>query len=158
MASPIGPDLRQSFWTALDDSPFLMVRLAGGDTGGQPMTAMLDPSAHGTIWFFMSRDNDLASGGEVRAEFAAKGHRLFAALTGTLEIEPDRAVFEKLWSNKVAAWFKGGKDDPALRLMRYAIAHAEVWEVDMSIGGLLHLFTGTLIPHEEAGHHAEGTV
>jgi hypothetical protein len=42
--------------------------------------------------------------------------------------------------------------------MRFEIADAEVWQVDMTVTGLLHLFTGSLIHPEEAGHHAEGAV
>jgi general stress protein 26 len=106
----------------------------------------------------MNRSNTLAPGGAARADLSAKGHKLFAAITGTLTEETNRAVFDKLWSDKVAAWFKGGKDSPDLLLMRMDIDDAEVWQVDMTVTGLLHLFTGSLIQPEEAGHHAVGPV
>jgi len=152
------PEIRKAFWKSLADSPFLMVRLRDGAGAGQPMTAMLDVDAHGTIWFFMDKGNRLAAGGPAQADLSAKGHKLFAALSGTLIAETDRAVFDKLWSDKVGAWFEGGKDSPSLLLMRFEIADAEVWQVDMTVTGLLHLFTGSLIHPEEAGHHAEGAV
>jgi general stress protein 26 len=152
------PEIRKAFWKSLADSPFLMVRLTNGGDAGQPMTAMLDKDAHGTIWFFMNKSNRLAPGGPAQADLSAKGHKLFAALSGTLMPETDHAVFDKLWSDKVGAWFEGGKDSPSLLLMRFEIADAEVWQVDMTVSGLLHLFTGSLIQPEEAGHHAEGAV
>ena len=152
------PEIRKAFWKALDHSPFLMVRLAEAASSGQPMTAMLDADAHGTIWFFMNRSNTLAPGGPARADLADKGHSLFAALTGTLHEETDQAVRDKLWSDKVAAWFKAGKDSPQVLLQRFEISEAEVWQVDMTVGGLLHLFTGTLIQPEQAGHHDSGRV
>jgi general stress protein 26 len=150
--------IRTAFWKELAHSPFLMVRLAGAGNSGQPMTAMLDADAHGKIWFFMNRTNTLAPGGTARADLSAKGHGLFAAIAGTLHEETDHAVRDKLWSNQVAAWFKEGKDSPAVLLMRFDIDEAEVWQADMSIAGLLHLFTGTLIEPEQAGHHATGPV
>ena len=152
------PEIRDAFWKALDHSPFMMVRLAEANSSGQPMTAMLDADAHGTVWFFMHRDNTLGPGGAARAEFSDKGHTLFAALRGTLREEHDQAVRDKLWSNQVAAWFKEGKDSPEVLLQRFEIADAEVWQADMSVGGLLHLFTGTLIQPDQAGHHATGRV
>ncbi len=150
------PEIRKAFWKALDDSPFVMLRLAGNGNSSEPMTAILDVDAHHTVWFFMSKTNTLAAGGAARAELSAKNHKLFATLAGTLTQEHDRAVFDKLWSDKVGAWFKGGKDSPDLVLMRFAIADAEIWQVDMTVAGLLHLFTGTFIEPEQAGHHAAG--
>lgn len=154
----MNPEIRNAFWKELAHSPFMMVRLANPAGSGQPMTAMLDAQAHGKIWFFMNSGNTLAPGGPAHAELSAKGHGLFAAITGTLHAETDPAVRDKLWSDKVAAWFKQGKDSPAVLLMRFDIVDAEVWQVDMSVAGLLHLFTGTLIQPEQAGHHATGPV
>jgi general stress protein 26 len=150
--------IRHAFWKELSHSPFMMVRLAGAGTSGQPMTAMLDADAHGKVWFFMNSTNTLAPGGAARAELSSKGHGLFAAIAGTLTEETDQAVRDKLWSNQVAAWFKQGKDSPAVLLMRFDIDDAEVWQTDMTIAGLFHLFTGTLIEPEQAGHHATGPV
>ncbi len=151
-------NIRHTFWTEFAKSPFVMVRLAGNNCDGQPMTAMLDKDAHHAIWFYLSRTTTLAQGGPAKADLSSKAHKLFAAMTGNLSVETDRAVFEKLWSNKVGAWFKGGKNDPALIMMRFDIDSAEIWQTDMSIMGLFHLFTGQLIQPNEAGHHAIGQV
>ena len=76
----------------------------------------------------------------------------------TLTEETDRAVFDALWSDKVGSWFEGGKDSPSILLQRFDIADAQVWQVDMTVAGLFHLFTGTPIKSEQAGHYAEGPV
>ena len=152
------PEIREAFWKALAHSPFMMVRLDQADSGGQPMTAMLDSDAHGKIWFFMASNNTLAPGGAAHAELSDKGHSLFAALNGTLQREDDATVRDKLWSGKVAAWFKEGKDSPSVLLMRFDIADAHVWQVDMTAAGLFHLFTGTLIKPGQAGHYDTGPV
>jgi len=156
--SIMDPEIRKAFWKELADSPYVMVRLNQTTADGQPMRAMLDADAHQKIWFFMNRDNALVPGGPAKFDVSAKGHKLFASVTGTMSEENDRAVFEKLWSDKVGAWFKGGKDSPSILLMRFDIADAHVWQVDMTVSGLFHLFTGTLIQPEEAGHYATGAV
>lgn len=151
-------EIRKAFWHALADSPYLMVRLAAAGSASHPMTVMLDESAHGAVWFFMRSDNVLAPGGPARADLSAKGHDLFAAVSGTLTEETDRTVFDKLWSNKVEAWFEGGRNNPSILLMRFDISDAEVWKVDMSVMGLIHLVSGSPIHPEEAGEHATGRV
>jgi general stress protein 26 len=148
-------EIRTKFWEELSDSPFMMVRLASGNSTGQPMTAQLDKEARHAVWFFMNQDNTLAPGGPAHADIATKGHKVFAALSGNLVEESDRAVFDKLWTDKVAAWFDNA--NPPL-LMRFDIADSEVWQVDMTIAGLFHLYTGSPIKPEEVGHHATGRV
>src|SRR3546814_12340173 len=74
-----------------------------------PMNAQLDKDAHGAFWFFTASDNRLAAGGPAMAQFAAKGHALFACISGTLVSESDRTVLDKLWSTSTAAWYEGGK-------------------------------------------------
>jgi general stress protein 26 len=35
-----------------------------------------------------------------------------------------------LWSPSVAAWYKGGKNDPNLKLLRFDTENATIWEAD----------------------------
>lgn len=150
-------EIRDAFWHALARSPIMMLRLAkgGGDAGSAlavPMTAQLDPDADGCIWFFMSADNNLAAGGPAQADFSAKGHDVFAVLNGNLVEEADRAVFDRLYTKEVAAWFEGGK---ASLLMRLDIADAEVWTTDRSLAGLFQRMIGT---SGQKGDHASGPI
>ncbi|MDE2405547.1 MAG: pyridoxamine 5'-phosphate oxidase family protein [Sphingomonadales bacterium] len=149
-------DLRETFWHAVEDSPFLMVGLAGQPP--QPMTAMLDRDAHHAIWFFTSRSGALAPGGPAQLSFASRDHKLFAALSGTLSPENDRATFEKHWSNQVESWFPGGRADPDLLFLRCDITASEVWKVDMTVAGMFHLMTGRPVEAGEVGDHAVGRV
>ena len=48
------------------------------------------------------------------ATYAAKGHKLFAHIHGTLAPSNDRAVIDRLWNPIIASWYKDGKDDPDL--------------------------------------------
>jgi general stress protein 26 len=129
MASP--QELEAKFWKALRADRTMMLGLDGVEDGhARPMTAHVDGN-HGPIWFFTSRDNRivqlLGQGQRAIATFASKDHDLFATLQGTLSLDGDRAVVDRLWNRYVAAWYEGGKDDPKLALLRLDAEHAEVW-------------------------------
>jgi general stress protein 26 len=151
-------EIREAFWHALEGSPFVMLRQATFGATGQPMTAQLDRDAHHTIWFFAKRSGGPALEMPAQIDFACKGHKVFAALSGNLHFEHSRAQLDKLWSNQTAAWFPAGKDDPDLGFMRFEVTSAEVWQADLSVAGKFHLMTGTPIQPEQAGEHAVGLV
>jgi general stress protein 26 len=112
------------FWKALKSDMTVMLGLAkGGDGHAQPMTAQLgDREGRGPIWFFTSKDTDLAraigAGAPAMMQFAAKDHELFASVEGRLSPDNDRATIDRLWNPFVAAWFEGGKEDSKLQLIR----------------------------------------
>ncbi|BBB09701.1 pyridoxamine 5'-phosphate oxidase family protein [Sphingopyxis sp. EG6] len=148
-------DIKQQFWKALAASPYVMVGRAGERAHHIPMNAQLDEDADSAFWFFTSTDNRLAGGGPAMAQFASKGHDLFACISGTLVRENDRSVLDKLWSNGVAAWYEGGKDDPKLLLLRFDLGDAEIWTADPGIKGIFKLMTGMTMKEGELGQHAE---
>jgi general stress protein 26 len=129
MATPA--DLEAKFWKALKSDMTMMLGLDGVEDGhARPMTAQLD-GERGPIWFFASKDNAIVQkldrGNRAIATFASKGHDLFASVHGTLSVDTDRAVIDKLWNRYVAAWFQGGKDDPKLALLRLDPEQGEIW-------------------------------
>jgi general stress protein 26 len=145
--------LKKDLWKRMTDSPFLMVGLNG--SAGEPLTAQLDKDQVDTLWFFIGKGNRLAKGGAALAQFVSKGHDFFASLTGSIAIDNDRGMIDKLWSNQVEAWFPKGKTDPDLALIRFDIADAELWETDMSLSGKLKMIFGGKIQPGEAGSHAK---
>ena len=120
-------DIRKAFWKALDASPYVMVGMTGEREHHIPMNAQLDKDANSAWWFFTATDNRLAAGGPAMAQFASKGHDLFACISGTLRREEDRAVLDRLWNNGIVAWYPGGKDDPRLTLLCMDCDDAQVW-------------------------------
>lgn len=129
-------ELEEKFWKALESDRTVMLGLDGMEDGhARPMTAQAE-ERRSPIWFFTSVDNalvrKLGEGGSGRAiaGFASKGHDLFASIRGTLRVDTDRAVVERLWNPFVGAWYEG-KDDPKIRLLRLDAEDAEVW-VDAS--------------------------
>jgi len=148
-------DIKQSFWKALTDSPYVMVGQVGERAHHIPMNAQFDEDARGAFWFFTATDNRLAGGGPAMAQFASKGHDLFACIAGTLRPEVDRAVLDRLWNNGIAAWYPGGKEDPKLVLLRLDLEDAEIWTADPGIKGMFKLATGMTMKEGDLGQHAK---
>lgn len=127
---PTPQEIEAKFWSALKSDRTLMLGLDGAEGGHtRPMTAQVEAD-RSPIWIFTDVDNPLAgarTGAPVTASFVAKGHDLFASLRGTLTVDRDRAVIERLWNKWVEAWFPEGKDDPRMTLLRLDAVDAEVW-------------------------------
>ena len=126
-------DITAAFWSRLRSDRTVMLGLEeSAPTSLRPMTAQLDGDAdQGPIWFFTSNDTSLVM--QAKAEdlglftFVSKGHDVFATVHGHMTRVKDRASIERLWNPSVAAWYKGGKDDPTLALLRFDPAQAEIW-------------------------------
>jgi general stress protein 26 len=140
-------DITAAFWSHLRSDRTVMLGLEdSAPTSLRPMTAQCDGDAdHGPIWFFTRTDTALVR--QARAEdlaiftFVSKGHEIFATVHGHMTQVTDRAVIDRLWSPSVAAWYEGGRDDPALALMRFDPARAEIWRDGSSLlDGLKLLF------------------
>ncbi len=128
---PTPQELEQRFWKALKSDMTMMLGLNGVEDGhARPMTAQFEDES-GPIWFFTAKDTalveGLTDGDRAIATFASKGHDLFATVHGSLRVDNDRAVIDRLWNPFVAAWYEEGKDDPKLALLRFDAERAEIW-------------------------------
>jgi len=144
---PDTQEIERQFWKALRSDMTVMLGVSGAhDVTPRPMTAQIDGEAdQGPIWFFTSKDSTLAK--SVAREqpsyfnFVAKGHDVWASVSGRLIVANDRAVIDRLWNSFIAAWYEGGKDDPDLCLMRFDPMDAEIWLDGSSLlAGLKVLF------------------
>ncbi|PZO64148.1 MAG: general stress protein [Pseudoxanthomonas suwonensis] len=124
-------ELKQGFWKALDSDRTVM--LGTTRVHARPMTGLIE-NGNGPVWFFTADDNAIVQsfkrGGKPEVAvftFASKDHQLFATVGGTLVVDNDPAVIDRLWNPFVAAWYEGGKDDPKLRLLRFDADAAEIW-------------------------------
>jgi len=126
----------------------MMLGLDGVEDGhARPMTAQLEHDDRGPIWFFTARDNTIvkklaAQSNRTIATFTSKGHDLFATIHGTVRLDTDRAVIDRLWNRYIAAWYEGGKDDPKLALLRLDPERAEIWADASSILAGVKLLLG----------------
>ena len=100
------------------------------DGRARPMTARVE-NDRSPIWFFGSSNASLLPllrmNDRAIATFVAKDHDLFAPVHGRLSVDMDAATIDRLWNPSVAAYYKGGRDDPELRLLRLDTEKAEIW-------------------------------
>ncbi len=144
---PSDSEIKAKFWKHLKSDMTIMLGVEG--TGeAQPMTAQLDgDNETGPIWFFTSKETHLVqqigAGAPGVGYFSSKGHDLFAGVSGGLSLSTDRAVIDRLWNPFVAAWFKNGKADPLLQLIRFDADHAHIWLNESSIFSGVKLLLGS---------------
>ncbi len=150
-------ELKNSFWSALADSPFLFLQRDADPATAVPMTAQLDEDANGTIWFFTRRDHPLAAMGPATATFAGKGHDMFARFTGTLSEETSRERRDKQWNTVIEAWFDG-KDDPNLIMLRMDLGQAEIWNSDLGFTDNVKMLLGFDVTEDAREEHTETTL
>lgn len=148
-------ELKQQFWEALADSPYLFLQLDADPATAVPMTAELDENAKGAIWFFTGRSHAFARGGPATATFTGKGHDVFARFKGTLSEETSRERLDKEWSNFIEAYFPRGKDDPELLMLRMDLADAEIWTTDIGLATTVKMALGRDVRGESRDAHTE---
>jgi general stress protein 26 len=99
------------------------------------------------IWFFSARSNKLVESikrtSRASGVFVSKGHNIYASLSGRIAIDNDPEMIDRLWNRYVAAWYKKGKDDPELALLRFEPEEAEIWKDGSSLVAGLKLLLGS---------------
>jgi general stress protein 26 len=102
------------------------------DPGCRPMsTAGVDDE--GSIWFISDKDSqknhDIAVDPRVKLFYSHPGKSIFLVVSGDAEIIYDRELIEKFWNPLDKTWFKEGKDDPSISLIRVKPDNAHYWDV-----------------------------
>lgn len=131
-------EIAEKFWKKLKSDRTIMLALeAGPAIESQPMTAILEEDGEGPAWIFTAKDvamvEAMLGADEAVAQFVSKDHDLFASCGGKLSKWDDRVTIERLWNPFVDAWFEGGIDDPKVQLLRFDIAHAQIWLNESSL-------------------------
>lgn len=121
---------QKAVYAALADLRAGMLGVEGSGQHMQPMTHFVDEAA-GEIWFITSASSDLVRavglGGQAHYCIITPDQTTHACLMGPLEQVSSREKLDEIWSPAVAAWFKEGKDDPEICLLRLTLNTAAVW-------------------------------
>lgn len=144
-------EVAAKFIDKVKESPFIMLGLTDGQHS-EPMNVKIDDDQPNTLFVFSGKDNRAAKGGNAMVQFVGKGHDFFACLAGVVSQDNDRAQVDKLWDNRVEAWFPNGKADAVL--LRFDVESAELWETDVSVSGRVKMLFGGTIKAEESSSHA----
>jgi general stress protein 26 len=91
-----------------------------------------DRDFDGDLYFFVGVDSDkvdeLLETPQVNLAYASSGAHQYVSVAGEASIVRDRAMIDELWNDTFdRLYFKGGKDDPSLVLLRVRALTAEVW-------------------------------
>lgn len=154
MTNAVATDLENKLWNELAPSAFAFVGLVDDDEGDVPMTLHLDGDNRQSIWIFTTTHSRLNGEGAAIARYICKHQDMFARISGTIKIEVDEAIIDRLWSARIAAWYEGGRDDPDLAVVRFDIRQSEIWSADMSPLTMVKMLFGANVHDDVQGQHA----
>lgn len=149
--------LQDTFWDRIENVNVGMLEADG--TPPRPMAhhARRDD---GALWFLTAEDTaigeDAAKGKTARYQIASGDAKIYATVDGTLSIETDKAKLDEIWSPLDAAWFEDGKDDPDVRLVRFAPKTAEVWAHDSTAKAFYDMAKAAVSDNDAAHPGAHG--
>jgi general stress protein 26 len=97
----------------------------------RPMTA-IKVCDQGNVWFFSEKSSDknkaIAKDKEVQLFFSHPGKNAYLVLNGKAEIILDNTIIEDLWTPVAKIWFKEGKDDPNISIIKVTPTNAYYWD------------------------------
>lgn len=103
-----------------------------GDTC-RPMTA-LKVCDQGNIWFFSEKNSNInqaiTSDKNVQLFFSHPAKSSYLVVKGASEIILDKTKIEELWTPIAKIWFKEGKDDPNISIIKVTPTTAYYWDTD----------------------------
>lgn len=98
-----------------------------------PMSAQ-EVDDQGNIWFFSpinsDKNKDIEKDKQVQLFFSHPEKSSYLVVNGEAEIIIDRNKIEELWNPLVKTWFKEGKDDPNLSLIKVKTSNAYYWDTN----------------------------
>lgn len=99
----------------------------------RPMAAQEVDEA-GNIWFFSDihseKNTEIHLDKKVQLFFSHPGKSSYLVVNGEAEIILDQHKTAEIWSPLVKIWFKEGKDDPNLSLIKVEPSNAYYWDID----------------------------
>ncbi len=130
----------EHLWELIGDMRFgMLTTLApGGALRARPLTTQSDDMSRrsGRLSFFVRNDSevadDVAANPRVGVVYADPKEDSYVSASGHAEVVQDVARQKELWNTFAQAWFPGGPDDPALRMLYVDIDEAEYWDVKQS--------------------------
>ncbi|PZO75581.1 MAG: pyridoxamine 5'-phosphate oxidase [Mesorhizobium amorphae] len=128
---------REKLYAMIDKVKIAMLTTIEKDGGlhSRPM-ANQESDESGNLWFFLDRTSDLAktvqANSKVSLGYSDPSGDNYVAVSGTASLVQDRAKIEEKWSEDVAAWFEGGKDNPNIALLKVDPSEGEFWDTGSS--------------------------
>ena len=110
------------------DIALLTTRGTDGSLHSRPL-AVLQGDFDGRVWFLAEDPSEktieIAAEPRVNVSFASK--KGYLSLSGTARVLHDDALIDELWGPAAAAWFEGGRENPAIAVIEVTGDSAEYW-------------------------------
>ena len=125
----------------------------------RPMSA-IKVCDQGNIWFFSEEDSDknkaIANDKNVQLFFSHPAKGSYLVVNGEAEIILDKSKIEELWTPVAKIWFKEGKDDPNISIIKVIPTTAYYWDTNGNrminfIKMVASVVTGTNLLNGEEG-------
>lgn len=88
----------------------------------------------GNFWFFSDRSSDknkaILKDKNVQLFYSHPGKGSYLVVNGEAEIILDKTTIEELWTPAAKIWFKEGKDDPHISVIKVKPTTAYYWDTD----------------------------
>ncbi len=126
-----------SFYEKISDIKFTMLvtRDQAGEMRARPFTTQA-AGKEGAIWFLSRMDSDAVSeiqhDGDVLLCYADTAQNRFISSAGHATLSQEASDIDALWKPADKLFFPGGKEDPALVVVRVALSRADIWDSDKS--------------------------
>lgn len=92
----------------------------------------LDVDDEGNLWFLSKNDSDknhdISHDNQVQLFYSNKSSAEYLSIYGRAQILTDRTKIEEYWTPLAKAWFKEGKDDPTITLLKVTPEDAYYWD------------------------------
>ena len=109
------------FCTDLSNQPF----------STRPM-AIQEVDEQGNLWFISSADSnknfEIKADEKVQLLFSKTADSHYLSVFGSAYIYKDQSKIEEIWSPMAKAWFKDGKDDPKVTVIRVSPEESYYWD------------------------------
>ena len=99
----------------------------------RPMSA-IKVCDQGNIWFFSEKDSEknmaIVADKKVQLFFSHPAKGSYLVVNGEAEIILDKAKIEELWTPVAKIWFKEGKEDPSISIIKVSPTNAYYWDTE----------------------------
>jgi general stress protein 26 len=114
----------------------------------RPMST-LSVDDDGTLWFFSSissgKNDEIESDPDVQLFYSQNSQSEYLTVFGHAEVITDRNKIEERWTPIAKVWFKEGKDDPDISLIKVTPVDAYYWDTkNNKMIQLMKMFAGAV--------------
>jgi general stress protein 26 len=106
-----------------------------GGLHSRPMSNQ-EADENGDLWFFLDKTSALAetikANPKVALGYSDPSGDNYVSVSGSGELVTDRGTIDAKWTEDVAAWFEGGKQNPNVALLKVNPDEGEYWDTSSS--------------------------